>query len=170
MAAKRRIQPDERFHNTVLLMKKYRDVVWSLAVAVEQTKNDFRECFGGTIDEFLDSIYIAGADLSGTDIEERAKCIDRSNKMLKIIDSAVNVMRQKNKYGEVYYHIVYLSYMTPNELESDDCVLKELEKLGYPMCRKTLYDKRYEAIGCLSSILWGFSSKDCLAVLDRFIK
>ncbi len=45
----------------------------------------------------LDSVYVAGADLSGTDIEERAKCIERSNKMLNLVDDAVATMRQKHK-------------------------------------------------------------------------
>ena len=67
--AKKQIQQDERYHDTLLLLKRYRDVVWSLTVSVEQVKSDFRDCFGESIDEFLDSIYTAGADLSGTDIE-----------------------------------------------------------------------------------------------------
>ena len=79
--ARRKIVQDERYHDTLLLLKKYRDVVWSLSVSVEHAKSDFRECFGGSIEEFLESVYVAGGDLSGTDIEERAKCIERSNKI-----------------------------------------------------------------------------------------
>ena len=44
----------------------------------------FRMKYGTSVDEFLDSIYTAGADLSGDDIEERAKSIERSNRMLKM--------------------------------------------------------------------------------------
>ena len=101
------IKQDERYHDTLLLLKKYRDVVWSLSVSVEHAKSDFRECFGENIDEFLESVYVAGADLSGTDIEERAKCIERSNKMLQLVDSAVATMRKKHKHGELYYQILY---------------------------------------------------------------
>lgn len=90
------IKQDERYHDTLLLLKKYRDVVWSLSVSVEHAKSDFRECFGENIEDFLESVYVAGADLSGTDIEERAKCIERSNKMLQLVDSAVATMRKKH--------------------------------------------------------------------------
>ena len=37
------IKQDERYHDTLLLLKKYRDVVWSLSVSVEHAKSDFRE-------------------------------------------------------------------------------------------------------------------------------
>ena len=33
----------------------------------------------------------AGADLNGSDIEHHAKCIERSHKMLKLLDSAVEL-------------------------------------------------------------------------------
>ena len=95
--ARKKITQDERYHDTMLLLKKYRDVVWSLSMSVEHAKSDFRECFGESIEDFLDSVYVAGADLSGTDIEERAKCIERSNKMLNLVDEAVATMRQKHK-------------------------------------------------------------------------
>ena len=82
MSKKKKVDRDTAYHNTLLLLKKYRDVVWSLTVAIEQVKHDFHTEYGKNIDEFLDTIYAAGADLCGTEIEERAKSISRSNKML----------------------------------------------------------------------------------------
>ena len=55
---------DPRYHNTWRLLKSYRDVVWSMEVAVSQAKSQFEGEFGSSIDEFLDSIYQAGADLA----------------------------------------------------------------------------------------------------------
>lgn len=65
------------YHNTWKLLKKYRDVVWSLELSVQQVRNRFEIEYGGSIEEFLDSIYLAGADLSGSDIEHHAECIER---------------------------------------------------------------------------------------------
>ena len=72
-------------------------------MSVEHARSDFRECFGESIEDFLDSVYVAGADLSGTDIEERAKCNERSKKMLNLVDDAVATLREKHKHGELYY-------------------------------------------------------------------
>ena len=168
--ARKKTTQDAHYHDTLLLLKKYRDVVWSLTVAVEQAKSDFRECYGGSIDEFLESIYVAGADLSGTDIEERAKSIERSNKMLKFVDHAVQIMREKNKNGEVFYQVLYFNYLSPYESASNEDVTQALVDAGYPMCRKTMTEYRSLAVDCVSSILWGFSSRDCREILDRFVQ
>ena len=77
-------QPEEdaRYHDTWRLLKKYRDVIWSLEVSVQQVKNQFRIDYDCSIEDFLESVYMAGADLGGTDIENHARCIERSYKML----------------------------------------------------------------------------------------
>ncbi len=170
MARKKKVQQDKVYHNTELLLKHYRDVVWSLTVAVEQAKNDFHSAYGQDIDEFLESLYEAGADLNGTDIEERAKSISRSNKMLRLIDNAVGTMRAKYKYGEIYYHVLYYNYMTPHEYRSNEEIVDALAQCGFAMCRKTMVAYRVEAIECVGSILWGYSSQDCRDILERFIE
>lgn len=169
MAKKRIINRDTTYHNTLLLLKRYRDVVWSLTVAVEQVKHDFQTAYKKDIDEFLDAIYIAGADLCGTDIEERAKSIARSNKMLKLVDNAVATMREKNKNGEIYYQVIYHNYLTPHAYRSNDEITEALCNTGFPMCRKTMTTYRTEAIECISSILWGYTAQDCCDILEQFI-
>ena len=164
------IKQDERYHETLLLLKKYRDVVWSLSVSVEHAKSDFRECFGENIDEFLESVYVAGADLSGTDIEERAKCIERSNKMLQLVDSAVATMRKKHKHGELYYQILYYNYLCEHEYRSLDEVVEALSEAGITMGRRTMTDHRANAVSLLSTYLWGYTAKDTQDILAKFIK
>ena len=169
MARKKVIQ-DARYHDTLLLLQKYRDVVWSLSVSVEQAKSDFRDCFGENIDEFLESVYVAGADLSGTEIEERAKCIERSNKVLKIVDSAIETMRKKYKHGELYYQILYYNYLCEQEYRSLDEVVDAINEAGFAMCRRTMTDYRALAVNLVSTYLWGYTSKDTKEILDKFVK
>ena len=158
MARKKMVQ-DERYHDTLLLLKKYRDVVWSLSMSVEHVKSDFRTYYGGSIEDFLDSVYVAGADLSGTDIEERAKCIERSHKMLNLVDDAAATMRYKHKNGELYYQVLYFNYFSAQEYHSQDAVLEALEQTGYPMCRKTMIEYRNHAVNLVSSFLWGIQQE-----------
>lgn len=91
------------YHDTWKLLKKYRDVVWSLELSVQHVRTKFEIEYGTSIEDFLDSVYLAGADLAGSDIEHHAKCIERSHKMLKLLDSAVDLLRTKHKNGEAYY-------------------------------------------------------------------
>ena len=50
MANKHAKKPeDSRYHNTWRLLKKYRDVVWSMELSVQQVKKEFEIEFGSTI-------------------------------------------------------------------------------------------------------------------------
>lgn len=116
----KRPEEDNRYHDTWKLLKKYRDVTWSLEVSVRQVKNQFRIDYDCSIEDFLDSIYMAGADLGGTIIEDHAKCIERSYKMLTLLENAVNLLRTRHKNGEVYYWILYYSFLSPQKLKNVD--------------------------------------------------
>ena len=100
------VTEDPHYHDTWTLLRKYRDVVWSLEVSVRQIRNRFRIDYGKTIEDFLESVYLAGADLSGTELEHQAKCIEQSHKMLCLVDSAVDLMRAKHKNGEEFYWLL----------------------------------------------------------------
>ena len=93
-------EEDPRFHDTYKFLRRYRDATYSLKVVVHQMETQFRMRYGTSVDEFLDSIYSAGAELSGDDIEERAKSIERSNRMLKVLDSSVDLLRTNHKHGD----------------------------------------------------------------------
>ena len=82
------------FHNTQLLLEHYRDVVWSLEVSVFQTNVNFQAEFGNTIEEFLELSYEAGLDLPASDVAARIRSINKSRNMLRIIDSAVALLRK----------------------------------------------------------------------------
>ena len=59
------------YHNTELLLKKYRDVVWSIEVSAMQAQISFELEMDCKLEEFLEMSYAAGADLSGTNIQEQ---------------------------------------------------------------------------------------------------
>ena len=88
----KRVEDDPRYHDTWRLLKKYRDVVWSLELSVQQLKKQFEVEYGSSIEDFLESIYLAGADLGGTQIEDHARCIERSHKMLSLLNHSVDTV------------------------------------------------------------------------------
>jgi len=64
----RKVTEDPRYYNTWKLLRKYRDVVWSMELSVQQLRKEFECEYGSSVDDFLESVYMAGADLSGTQI------------------------------------------------------------------------------------------------------
>ena len=162
----KRVTEDPRYHDTWRLLKKYRDVVWSMELSVQQLKKEFECEYNSSIDDFLESVYMAGADLSGTQIEDHARCIERSNKMLKLVDSAVDLLRTKHKNGEAYYWILYYTYLIPQQFESTNDIIEQLKPHIRDISRATYYRRREKAIEVLSSILWGYTSKSCIELLN----
>lgn len=161
-------EEDPRFHDTYQFLKRYRDATYSLKVVVHQLENQFQIEYGTSIDDFLDSIYAAGADLGGSDIEERAKSIKRSNKMLKLLDSSVDLLRSSHKYGEQYYWVLYYSFLSPQELKNTDEIIEKLVPHIDNISYRTFYRKRKAAIEALSAILWGFTARETLDLLNKF--
>ena len=92
--------------------------MWSLELSVQHVRTKFEIEYGTSIEDFLDSVYLAGADLAGSDIEHHAKCIERSHKMLKLLDSAIELLRTKHKNGEAYYWLLYYSFLSPQQLKN----------------------------------------------------
>lgn len=171
MAKKRVVQEateDPRYHDTWRLLKKYRDVVWSMELSVQQVRSAFQIEFGSSIEDFLDSIYMAGADLAGTEIENHARCIERSNKMLTLLKNAVDMLRVKHKHGEIYYWLLYYTYLSPQQFRNVEEVIEQLRPHMRDISFPTYYRKRKQAVEALSSILWGYTSQECMDILDKF--
>ncbi len=161
-------EEDPRFHDTYKFLRRYRDATYSLKVVVRQMEMQFRMKYGTSVDAFLDSIYSAGADLSGDDIEERAKSIERSNRMLKMLDSSVDLLRANHKHGEQYYWILYYTFLSPQELKGTNEIIEALRPHISNISYRTYYRKRHAAIEALSTILWGFTAKETIEILNEF--
>lgn len=164
----RNITENPLYHDTWKLLKKCRDVVWSLELSIQQVRNRFELEYGSSIEDFLDSVYLAGADLSGSDTEHHAKCIERSYRMLKLLDSSVDLLRNKHKNGEVYYWLIYYTFLSSQQLRNVEEIIEKLRPHIRDISFRTYYRKRQEAIEALSSILWGYTSKDSMEILDQF--
>ena len=164
------VTEDPHYHDTWTLLRKYRDVVWSLEVSVRQVRNRFRIDYGKTIEDFLESVYLAGADLSGTELEHQAKCIEQSHKMLCLVDSAVDLMRAKHKNGEEFYWLLYYAYLSPQELQNVEEIIDQLRPHIRDISTLTNYRKRKEAVEVLSSVLWGYTAQDSAEIVREFLQ
>lgn len=152
------------YHDVIRLFKIYRAVNWRMQIKVNQVKHRIREEYGTDLDEFLDSIYQAGMDINQDldDMKQRIEVINRSNKFLKLIDEAVELMRNFHPQGERYYWVLYYSYMSARKAENIDEILDLLEP-HFPKItrihRATYFRWREQAFQAVSSILWGYEDE-----------
>lgn len=144
------------FHNTQLLLEHYRDVVWSLEVSVFQTNVNFQAEFGNTIEEFLELSYEAGLDLPASDVAARIRSINKSRNMLRIIDGAVALLREKYRNGEECYWVLYYTYLSSQEIGGVDEIVEKLSEMFRDFSRSTYYRRKNESIRRMGDLLWGF--------------
>ena len=161
-------QEDPLYHDTWTLLRKYRDVVWSLELSVRRAQKKFEVEYGKSIEDFLESIYLAGVDFKETGIEQHAQSIERSYQMLQLVDSAVALLRSKHKHGETYYWILYYSFLSPQEHKNAEEIIDLLRDHITDISYRTYYRRRRDAIEALSSILWGYTSKEAAKLLEPF--
>ncbi|MGM9917401.1 hypothetical protein [Anaerotignum sp.] len=162
------MKKDEKliFHNTQLLLEHYRDVVWSLEVSVFQANTNFQSEFGSTIEEFLELSYEAGLDLPSSDVAARIRSINKSRNMLRIIDSAVALLREKYRNGEECYWVLYYTYLSPQEIGGVDEIVERISNMFQDFSRSTYYRRKNESIKRMGDLLWGFTTNTCDPALE----
>lgn len=165
---KNNITNNKEYHDTFLLLSKYRDVVWSLEVSTQKLKSRFIKEMGCNIEEYLDSVYLAGFEFSESGVQERTKEIEQSAYMLKLLEAAIETLRKKHKYGESYYWILYYSYLSPQQYRNTEEIIRQLLPHIEGLAYKTYFRKRKEAIEALSMVLWGYAAKESLEILSAF--
>lgn len=126
-------------------------------MSVQQVRSRFEIEYGSSIEDFLESVYVAGIDLSDRSIEHHAKCIERSHRMLKLLDTSIDLLRTKHKNGENYYWLLYYSFLFPQQLRNVEEIIEKLRPHIRDISFRTYYRRRREAIDALSSILWGYT-------------
>ena len=157
------------YHDPGRLLRTYRDVRWSLKLSEEQHRLEFEEEYGMSISEYLDDFNAAGVDFTGTKLEHRAKSMKRTAEMLKLIDAAVHLIRENNAEGEIFYWILYYSYLSPNKLSGVAEIIDRIQMYIPYITRDIYFRHRRKAIAVFSSVLWGFTTRGDMGVLDVFI-
>ena len=157
------------YHDPVRLLKTYRDVRWNLKLSMEHHRLDFEEEYDMSITEYLDDIYAAGIEFEGTKLEHHANSMKRTAEMLKLIDTAIHLIRENNSEGETFYWILYYSYFSPQKLLNVDEIVDRIQ-MHIPYITKDIYYRRRKrAIDTFSSVLWGFTYKSTIHTLNIFV-
>ena len=133
---KQKANVSPHYHDTRTLLRKYRDVMWNLEVSDLDLQEEFKAEYGLSTDAlFVDSEVNKG----GNRLENYARALERSKKMMQIIDTAIDLMRRKHKKGEFYYWILYYAYLSPQQCENAGAILQSLETKEISISLRTYY-------------------------------
>jgi hypothetical protein len=157
------------YHDPARLLKTYRDVRWNLKLSMEQHRQDFEAEYGMSVTDYLEDVFAAGADFAGTKLEHHANSMKRTAEMLKLIDFAAHLIRENNSEGETFYWILYYSYFSPQKLNNADEIVERIQMHIPYITKDSYYRQRKRAVNTFSSVLWGFTAKSDVNILDLFI-
>lgn len=139
------------FHNTGLLLKNYRKIVWLVEC--------FPEFIAAELSKPLENIDKLLAHIDGElafgnkKLDKKIESIEKTRLVLERVNDAISVL-QKMPKGENLYQVIYLTYATEEDLSIDDIIYR------LNISRKKYYLLRDEAIALISIRLWTSADND----------
>lgn len=140
------------FRNTKLLLEQYRTIVSAVSSLPKQIAYELDTPLKD-IDDLINKCDIAftyGDEIVETEI----RGVHRTKQLFDIVNKALTAMKTMSDEGELYYKILYYTYIDKKKLKIDE-IPPILE-----ISRRTYFRKRDDAIRLFSSILWLAPSRE----------
>jgi len=162
-------KPDDRFHSTKYLLRQYRRVAYAVKISEEDLNLRVEMAHGTSFSPTEVNAALAGIDLSNTKLEAYTTSLIRSQNMLRIIQRALETVREDPDDGERLYQILFVTYFKPQKPIDRNAILDELGRLGFPMSVVTYHTHLKKAIYAMDRILWGYTARDCMGIIKKFL-
>ena len=153
------------YHNTLLLLKHYRDIMWAMNSIPKELREELNIPLSD-LDGLLDRLDTE-MSLENIEMENRLRTIQKSRLLIDRLNQAVNVLKDKPTDGDILYEVIYRTYIGPKP-----------EKITYlimdmNLTRRRYYKYRNMAIELISIKLWSTPDSkielwlDLLEILDK---
>lgn len=134
------------YHNTQLMLKSYRDIIWALESFPERVAEELNQPLED-LDQLLGVVDLRLA-MGDTKLEHKLLSIKKSRLLLDRVNDALTVLRQKPGNGEQMYNVIYQTFITPDKLSHAN-ILYRLN-----LSDRHYYRLRQQAVNILSIRLW----------------
>lgn len=134
------------YHNTELLLKNYRTVVWQLESTPGMIAEELDRPFY-SVDQMIQQLEL---DIARGDRmrEGELASIRKSRALINRVNEALTVLKKKPENGERLYELIYMTYIGSEKLSHKEL----LYRLG--LSSRSYYRLREQAITVLSIRLW----------------
>ena len=147
------------YHNTELLLKSYRDIVWVLETMPDQIASELMIPFA-SLDELIDKVDME-LSMNNRRLEGRLHSIMQSRLLIDRINEAVSVLKTKPNDGADMYSVIYETYMAPG---GPFAAWELYRKVA--MSKRKFYEIRKRAITLISLRLWSAPNREINIWLD----
>ena len=153
------------YHNTLLLLKHYRDIIWAMNSIPSELKQELNIPLSD-LDGLLDRLDTE-MSLENVEMENRLRPIMKSRWLIDRLNEAVSVLQDKPTDGDLLYEVIYRTYIGPKPSTITNLII------DMNMTRRRYYRYRNMAIELISIKLWSTPDSkielwlDLLDILDR---
>lgn len=144
------VDEERVYHKAKLLLKIYRDVVWSIEDRVSEIEEEYYQFGVNSLKEALDYLDDYDTNINKKALEERICCIIKSKCIIELVDKSLVKVKSYPHYGNLYFDILYKQYVAKYKYSEKD-IIRDLN------CeRTTFYKRKKEAINLMGIVLWGY--------------
>lgn len=160
----KQMKAKREYKNTKLLLENYRTISIAVQFLPQQIASELNLPFKG-IDDLLENCDIASTYLN-SNIDDRLRNVQRTKQLIDVVNKSLTAMKEMSQEGELYYKLLYYTYLSPKQLLIED-ILKKLD-----ISRSSYFRKRDNAIKLFGSILWLAPNRevdlwiDCITILN----
>lgn len=150
MATKTHLDKEKIYHKTKLILKIYRDVIWSVEDRVENLEEECYEMGSNNLAEALEYLDDYDPNMNKKQLEAELCSVFKSKFLIEIVDKSLLKVKKYPDYGEMYFNILYKQYIQKQKY-SEKYIVQFLN------CeRTTFYKRKKEAIKIMGVALWGY--------------
>lgn len=144
--AARQKQHQECFHNTLMLLKNYRNIAWMVECFPEAVAEELEQPFE-TVDALLERAEIS-SNFGDRRLENRLVGVEQTRLLLDRVNEALTVLRRKPENGQLLYDLIYLTFISSETLTIQELLYR------LNLSSRHYYRLREQAITVLSLRLW----------------
>ena len=152
MRAARKEKKKKAYHNTQVLLKNYRKMIWIFSCYPEEILQELEEPFRN-FDKMAERLDLELA-IGNKRMENRLETAARSRLLLDRFNEAMAVLRKEPTRGEKLYQLIYTTYLAPEKLKLEEILFR------LDLSQRHYYRLREQTISILSLRLWSAPSKD----------
>lgn len=141
-----RVQTKKLYHNTMLLLENYRDIMWAMECIPDELGSVLNSRLGN-LDTIIEKIDIQ-MSMENMRLESRLKSIVKSRLLLEQLNESIEFLKRKPGEGEMLYNVIYATYIA-SKAES---IFEVIDSLG--LTKRRYYSFRNRAISLISMRLW----------------
>lgn len=150
--AKQQEKQQKVYHNTELLLKQYRNLVWMMDNFPDTIAEELDKPFE-KFDDMIDRLDLE-MSIGNKKIQNKLAGLEKTRLLIDRINDALTVLKKKPDDGETLYSLIYMSYISPEVLNHNELLFR------LSISSRQYYRLREKAISVLSLCLWNSNDKD----------